>query len=229
MTRHILIDADPLAYRAVFAKTSTSIGAVIEKIDSLFDHILDTVKEKFGEDFVVKTYLTGSNNFRKELTEDYKANRTGEKPVYLNLARQYIFDNYPCEITEGQEADDAIAIEATKRYPKAIIVSIDKDFKQVPCLLYNPSRGEWETITEKEGLKSFYTQLLVGDTVDNIKGVFKVGPVKAKAILEGATTELEMWKRCLKAYEGDYDRAVMNGRLLWLRRHENQLWTPPEG
>jgi len=107
------------------------------------------------------------------------------------------------------------------------VVSIDKAFRQVPCLLYNPGRDTWEEIEEVEGLKFFYSQLLIGDSVDNIKGVWKVGPAKAAKLLDGATTELEMWTRCLEAYEGDRDRAIMNGRRLWLSRYENQLWTPP--
>jgi 5'-3' exonuclease len=93
--------------------------------------------------------------------------------------------------------------------------------------LFNPTKNEWTEVSEEEGMYFFYTQLLTGDKVDNIHGVHKVGPVKALKILEGATTEQEMWERCLEAYEGDYDRAVMNGRLLWLRRVEGQIWEPP--
>lgn len=229
MTRYVLIDADPLAYRAVFSKNGDTIGGVIEKLDELFSSISEKIEHRFGKDLIYKAYLTGSNNFRKELTEDYKANRTGQKPVLLNFAREYILDRYPCDLSDGQEADDAIAIEATKRHPKAIIVSIDKDFRQVPCLLYNPGRDTWEEVDEFQGLYFFYKQLLVGDSVDNIKGVAKIGDVKAGNLLAGATTEQELWERCLKAYEGDYDRAVLNGRLLWLRRYENQMWTPPNG
>lgn len=228
MTKHVLVDADPLSYRAVFSKDGDTIGGVIEKVDELFTRITDKVQERFGNDLIFKAYLTGSSNFRKEITNDYKSNRVGEKPVLLGFARDYILENYPCEVTEGEEADDAIAIEATKHYPNAVVVSIDKDFKQVPCLLFNPTKDTWDRIDYWNGLKFFYTQLLVGDSVDNIKGVWKVGPAKAAKILDGATTEIEMWKRCLEAYEGDYDRAVMNGRLLWLRRQKDQLWEPPD-
>jgi 5'-3' exonuclease len=229
MTKHVLIDADPLAYRAVFSASGDTIGGVIEKVDQLFTHIFDGVCEKFGNNLTYKAYLTGSGNFRKEIAKDYKANRVGEKPALLGFARDYIENTYDTVITEGEEADDAIAIAATKLYPNTIIVSIDKDFKQVPCLLFNPSKDEWSDIDDWSGTLSFYTQMLVGDTVDNIKGVWKVGPAKAKKILDGATTELELWQRCLEAYEGDYNRAVTNGRLLWLRREENQMWTPPVG
>lgn len=227
MTKIVLIDADPLAYRAVLSSEGDTLKGVCNKIDELFKHIFEEVQERYGNNFRYIAFLTGANNFRHEVAKDYKANRSKEKPVLLNFARNYILEEYNTVLTEGEEADDAIAILATHHFPDAVIVSIDKDFRQVPCVLYNPVRKEWTDISDEDGTYFFYTQLLTGDRVDNIQGVEKVGPAGAKKILNGATTEQEMWKRCLDAYEGDYDRAVMNGRLLWLRRYENQMWEPP--
>jgi DNA polymerase-1 len=227
VTKHILIDADPFAYRAALSKDNDTIGGVLEKIDELFKGSVEAVKERYGDDLTYKAFLTGPNNFRKELCESYKGNRKAEKPVLLSLAREYILDNYISELSDGEEADDAIAIQATKLYPNAVIVSIDKDFRQVPCKLYNPTRREWSDIEQWEGLLFFYQQLLMGDRADNIVGVWKVGEITSEKILRGVATEQEMWRRCLEAYEGDYDRAVMNGRLLWLRREEGQMWEPP--
>jgi 5'-3' exonuclease len=228
VTKLILIDADPLAYRAVFSREGDTLKGVCGKIDELFEGIFDSVSERYGKDYRYIAFLTGPNNFRHEIAKDYKAQRPKEKPVLLNFARNYIMEEFNTILTEGEEADDAIAILATKHFPDAVIVSIDKDFKQVPGLLYNPTKDEWTEISEEDGLLFFYTQLLTGDSVDNIKGVNKIGPKTADKILDGATTEQEMWKRCLEAYEGDYDRAVMNGRLLWLRREEGQMWEPPK-
>jgi len=224
----VLIDADPIAYRAVFSKDGDTIGGICKKIEELFSRSIESVQKRYEGEIQTTAFITGSNNFRKEVSQDYKAQRPKEKPVMLTFARDYILDNYDSVLTEGEEADDAIAILATLHYPNAVIVSLDKDFRQVPCVLYNPNRDSWEEVDEWSGLLFFYEQLLVGDTADNIKGVNKVGPVKAKKLLDGATTELELWNRCLEAYEGDYDRAVMNGKLLWLRRQENQVWQPPE-
>lgn len=227
MTHFVLIDADPLAYRAVFSKGDTLDG-VVDKIDELYQQIIESVVYEFGDDDLeYHSYLTGKNNFRYDICKDYKAQRPKEKPTFLDFARSHIMDKHGAILTDGEEADDAIAIMATKHYPDAIIVSIDKDFKQVPSLNYNPVKDVWDRVDHWNGLRFFYTQLLVGDRVDNIHGVFKIGPVKAEKILDGATTEKELWERCLEAYEGDIDRAVMNGRLLWLRRHEGQLWEPP--
>jgi 5'-3' exonuclease len=228
VTKVILIDADPIAYRAVYSSEGDTIKGVCDKVDDIFKHIFEAMQERYGNDFRYVSFLTGANNFRHEVAKDYKAQRPKEKPVLLNFARNYILEDYNTILTEGEEADDAIAILATSYFPEAVIVSIDKDFKQVPGLLYNPTKNEWTEVSEEEGRYFFYTQLLTGDRVDNIHGVNKVGPVTAAKILEGATTEQEMWKRCLEAYEGDYDRAVMNGRLLWLRREEGQMWEPPK-
>ena len=74
----------------------------------------------------------------------------------------------------------------------------------------------------------FYTQILTGDTADNIIGLYGIGPVKAKKILAGAETEQELFDRCVAQYDGDVDKVVQNARLLWLRRKEGQLWEPPE-
>lgn len=229
MKKKILIDADTIAYRAVFSQGCDNIGSICTKINELVAKTVDSVQERYGNNVEFTVYITGSNNFRKEISDTYKANRPKERPEFLGFARDYILEEFPSVLTEGEEADDAIAIAATAHYPNAVIVSIDKDFRQVPCTLYNPNRDEWEEVDEWSGLSFFYEQMLVGDTADNIKGVNKVGPVKAKKLLSPATTEQELWRIVLDAYEGDYDRAVMNGRLLWLRRQENQLWTPPVG
>lgn len=222
----VLIDADPLAYRAVHSKDNNGISSLCKKVDELFQEVFEGIREKTGNDFRYKAFLTGQGNFRYDVDKNYKAQRP-EKPLYLGLVREYIVNNYEAVVTEGEEADDAIAIEATQTPHQPIIVSIDKDFKQVPCLIYNPTRKEWHNPDEQSALRFFYTQVLTGDAVDNIKGVWKVGPKGADKLLEGATTEEEMWKRCLDAYEGDYDRAVMNGKLLWLRREKGQMWEPP--
>lgn len=228
MTRIVLIDADPLAYRAVYSKGGDTLSGVVEKINDLYQQITEDIIYEFGNDLKYQSFLTGKNNFRHDIAKDYKGQRPKEKPALINFARDYIAEEYDAIITDGEEADDAIAIAATKHYPNAIMVSIDKDFRQVPGILYNPVKKEFDRIDHWNGLRFFYQQLLTGDKVDNIHGLYKVGPVKAYKILEGATTELELWQRCLDAYEGDYERAVMNGRLLWLRREEKQIWEPPK-
>ena len=65
-----------------------------------------------------------------------------------------------------------------------VIVSLDKDLKQVPGLHYNFVKKEFDTVTPQQGLINFYTQFLVGDTSDNIRGCTGIGPVKARKAFE---------------------------------------------
>ena len=223
----LLIDGDTLAYRAAFSQEGQTVTGICEKLDELIYNIVEATNPyATKEDIMV--FLTGKGNFRHDLTETYKANRSGkEKPILLGLARQYLIDTYNASVSEGQEADDDIAIMATKLYPDCVIVSVDKDFKQVKGTLYNPQKGSWTKITEEAGLFNFYEQILSGDVADNIIGVYKIGPKTAQKMLAPCANEEEMFKVCVEAYKGDVEQVILNARLLWLRREENQIWMPP--
>jgi len=224
----ILIDADPICYRAVYSKTVTNPQELYDKIDEIFNQILEATNPYATEqDYVA--FLTGKGNFRYEVSDIYKANRPKDKPTLLEPSREYIIEKYNAVVSSGQEADDDIATAAHLLYPDVIVVSIDKDLRTVPCNLYNPNRDTWEIIDYNAAMMNFYTQLLVGDKVDNIIGVNKIGPVTAAKILDGSKGDYDMWCRCLEAYGGDAERATMNGRLLWLRRYEGEVWQPPKG
>jgi len=67
--------------------------------------------------------------------------------------------------------------------------------------------------------------IAVTKPVDSVVGIYKVGPVKAKKILEGLTDEKALWDKCVEAYD-NYDRCLSNARMLWLRRYEGQIWNP---
>ena len=173
------------------------------------------------------TYLTGKRNFRNDVavTEKYKGNRKKEKPVHIQLLRDYLVASWNGVVSDGNEADDEIAIAATSLGDESIIVSLDKDFDQVQGWHYNFVKKNKYYIKPEEGLLNFYMQFLVGDRIDNIIGVDGIGPVKARKLLEGKT-EQEMFDICVEKL-GSVERAVENGRLLFLQRHPNQLWSPP--
>jgi len=121
-----------------------------------------------------------------------------------------------------------VGVAATRFGPEAAVVcTIDKDMLQIPCWHFNFVKGTWTKVSEAEGSLFFYTQILTGDAADNIKGIYRVGPVKAAKILEGCSTEQELYDACVKAYDGDLDRVLENARLLWLRRYEGEMWMPP--
>lgn len=220
-----LIDSDILCYRVGFAtnedtpETALSTMAIFLEDLLLFD-LLDTDGHEL--------YLTGKDNYRKDIavTAPYKGNREKvEKPVHLPLLRDYLVTAWGATVSEGQEADDDIAIRATELGEDCIIVSLDKDFKQVPGWHYNFVKKEKTHVSAEDGLRFFYSQILTGDNADNIKGIFRVGPVKAAKMLEKAKTEQELYAVCVEAMGPE--RVLENARLLWLRRKPNEMWAPP--
>lgn len=227
----VLIDGDIIAYRAAFSTEQMGSSDTEKKIDDLIWFILDktTVFPELHEDYVV--YLTGKGNFRNEIAKShvYKGNRKSvQKPRHLQHARDYMHGKYEAIISQGEEADDLIAIEATRLGHDACVASIDKDMLQIPCWHFNIVKGTYEKVTPDGGMKFFYTQILTGDTADNIKGLFRVGPKKAEKILDGAVSEEELWDCVVKAYDGDEERVVENARLLWLRREVGEIWLHPK-
>jgi 5'-3' exonuclease len=68
--------------------------------------------------------------------------------------------------------------------------------------------------------------MLIGDTVDNIKGVYGIGKVKASKLLDHVYDEVDMFDVVRDIYQDD-ERLLLNGRLLWIRRERNQLWEFP--
>lgn len=232
VVKTLLIDGDILAYRAAFSVGDLGYPWEIEvKVDDLMDYIIgETLVFSSGDDYTA--YLTGRNNFRHDIavTAEYKGNRKStSKPAMLPDARRYLVDNYRGVVINGQEADDAIAIAATKSDPETTVVaSIDKDMLQIPCWHFNFVKGEWTFVEPAAGMKFFYKQILTGDAADNIKGLLRVGPVKADKLLEGITEEKDLYEAVVKAYDGNKERVLENARLLWLRREEGQMWQPPE-
>ena len=218
-----LVDGDILCYRIGFATQEESKDVAIRTMAS------------FMEDLVMfqlnvsewTTFLTGKTNFRNEyaVTAPYKGNRKGEKPIHHALLREYLEYSWNGQVSDNCEADDEIAITATELGDDSIIVSLDKDFDQVQGWHYNFVKRDKYYVTQEEGLLNFYMQFLTGDRIDNIIGVKGIGPVKARKLLEGKT-EREMFDICAEEL-GSVERAVENGRLLFLQRTHGQLWEIP--
>ena len=225
----VLVDGDIVAYRAAFSTQDLFPEDAVSKVDELMDYIL-TETLMFPDPNDYEVFLTGSGNFRYDIAKSfpYKGNRKStEKPIHLPVAREHLITNYKASVSEGEEADDLIAIAATKYGPETIVASVDKDMLQLPCKHFNFTKGEWHDVTEFEGTKFFYKQILTGDRADNSMGLYKVGPVKAEKIVKDCNTEEELWDAVIKAYDGNIDRVVENARLLWLRRKEGEVWEPP--
>ena len=219
------IDADSLCYAVGFSSNDAEEPIAISRLEQTMTELCMDLD---CEDY--KGFLTGKGNFRDKIavTVPYKGQRVSEKPVHLQALRDHLVNSWGFEVVNGIEADDAVGIAAyAVPEDKSIMVHIDKDLNQFRGWHYNYRKKEKYHVSEFEGLTAFYTQLLTGDRIDNIVGLKGIGPVKAKRILEECTNENELYQAVLKAYEGDQQRVLENGQLLWLQREANQVWQLP--
>ena len=222
-----LVDADVVAYRVAFGCNDDPEKAAIAKVSEFLEDLVFT----FANADDCEGYLTGKDNFRHEIakTVPYKANRVAEKPRHLGIIREYMIDAWAFSVQDNQEADDAIGIRAyTLGEEDYVICSIDKDLDNLRGKHYNFVKNEAYHVTEEQAIKNFYRQLLTGDRVDNIPGLSGIGPKKAEKILEDCVTEEELYSAVLKAYDGNLEYLTEQGQLLWIRRKDNEIWTPPK-
>ena len=98
----------------------------------------------------------------------------------------------------------------------------------IPGDHYNWRKGKYYTISEVEGKRNFWKQMLTGDAVDNILGLYGVGPKSAhvKAI-DGMDDANQMFEHVHSKYRerfGNYcDQFFMeNGELLWILKNNKQ-------
>ena len=244
----LLIDADVLAYQAANGEqrvtdwgdgvTSVAMGSLEEGVEDVL-RAAEALKERLAAHAYVLC-LTHPEQFRKKLLPTYKGNR-GEKPVLVDPIRNELADKHGGVRRIGLEGDDVMGIYAThpKLLPgKKIIVSIDKDMKQVPGMLYNPGKDELTEVTAEEGDYFHMLQVLTGDPTDNYKGCPGIGPVKATAILADNDDQwVTAWERIVAAYESkgltEAD-ALVQARVARILRHtdynfktkEPILWQP---
>jgi hypothetical protein len=221
-----LIDADVVAYRIAFGCQDEPEKVAIAKVSEFLEELVFTYTDVDD----CEGYLTGKQNYRFDIakTAPYKGTRVSEKPKHLGIIRQYMIDAWAFSVQEYQEADDAIGIRAYSLGEEDyVICSIDKDLDNIRGKHYNFVKNEHYTITEEVAIKNFYRQVLTGDRVDNVPGLAGVGPKKADKILKDCSTEEDLYKAVLEAYDGNVELMTEMAQLLWIRRKEGELWQPP--
>ena len=222
-----LIDGDILVYRIGFSVNDPEAEKfAIARMGNFVEKLLnvDDIDSYTG-------FITGKSNYRQDIAteNDYKGNRKDAKrPVHYKALREYLINKWCFELIDGQEADDAIGIAAyALPENQSCIMSIDKDLDMIRGWHYNFVKQDLYHVKEEEAIKNFYMQILTGDRVDNIPGLRGIGPKKAEKILKDCVGEQQLFETVLEKYEGDIDKLTERGRLLWIRRQENQLWKPP--
>ena len=192
----LLVDGSSYLYRAFHAlpdlrnAAGEPTGAIYGVLNMLRKLLAD-----YRADYLACVFDAKGKTFRDELYAQYKANRA-PMPDDLGMQIEPLFEairalGWPLLQIEGVEADDVIgtlAREAERHEMRCVISTGDKDLAQLVSdrvTLVNTMTNERldpDGVKAKFGVppERFLDYLtLVGDSVDNVPGVDKVGPKTA--------------------------------------------------
>jgi len=235
----LLIDADFTVYKCcAAAESEIDFGDDVIVVTSTFKDAYSCVKRelnkissKFGDFDEMILFFSDSKNFRKDIQKDYKGHRNRKKPCGYRRVINKLSEEYSVIKMPTLEADDAMGIYATQ-YPGNIIVSPDKDMKQIPGKLYN--FDESFTVIKSEGAKWHLVQSMAGDNTDGYAGVPGIGVKRAVALFEEKGYS---WKTVVEAFKEkglSEEVALTNARLARIlttedydhEKREPILWNP---
>ena len=201
--RIFLIDGSSQMYRAYHAMRGSGLtgpGGRSTHAVYIFVTMLRKLIQDHHPQYIAASFDLAGPTFRSDMATDYKANRS---PMPPDLAEQIPWVHEACEamgvpiLTYPRfEADDVIgtlAARAVEQGFEVAIVTGDKDFFQLVhdgIKVYNPrDDGTWYDapgVKEKFGVapeQVVDVLALMGDSIDNIKGVPGIGEKGARDLI----------------------------------------------
>jgi len=192
----LLVDGSSYLYRAFHAMPDlrNAEGAPTGAIYGMIN-MLRRLRQDYSAAYIACVFDAKGKTFRDDLYPEYKANRAS-MPEDLVLQIEPIHEvvralGWPILMIEGIEADDVIgtlSVQATQAGLSTVISTGDKDLAQLVndnvTLINTMSNEKLDRAgviakfgVPPERIVDYLT--LVGDTVDNVPGVEKVGPKTA--------------------------------------------------
>ncbi|MFA9200143.1 MAG: DNA polymerase I [Cypionkella sp.] len=206
-----LVDGSAYIFRAYHRlppltnPAGTPVGAVYGYTTMLWK-LAEDLDKADGPTHLAVILDKGATSFRNALYDQYKANRppppddlVPQFPLIRDATRAF---SLPCIEEDDLEADDLIASyarEATRRGWDVTIVSSDKDLMQLVgkcsegggCIdmldTMKNQRIDIPEVIEKFGVPPELVGdvlALMGDSVDNIPGIFGIGPKTASKLIQ---------------------------------------------
>jgi DNA polymerase I len=229
----LLVDGSSYLYRAFHAMpdlravagdpTSPATGAIRGIVN-----MMQALRKEQPADYAVCVFDAKGPTFRDEWYPAYKATRS-PMPDDLRSQIEPVHEvcrlmGWPVLVVPGVEADDVIgtlAVMAAEQGIEVIVSSGDKDLSQLVnehitiIDTMNGKRRDVAGVTAEFGVPPALMvdyQTLVGDTVDNVPGVAKVGPkTAAKWLMEYGSLDALMEKSHeIKGVAGDNLRAAVD-------------------
>ncbi|MBA2547080.1 MAG: DNA polymerase I, partial [Burkholderiaceae bacterium] len=224
----MLVDGSSYLYRAYHALPDlrTSGGEPTGALRG-FISMLHVLRQQVQADYLACVFDAKGKTFRDDLYSEYKANRTampddlGRQIEPIHAAVRAL--GWPIVQIEGIEADDVIATlarRASAQQFRTVVSTSDKDLAQLvdaQVTLVNTMSNETLDIAgvnrkfgvPPERIVDYLT--LVGDSVDNVPGVDKVGPKTAAKWLHeyGSLDRLIEHASAVKGAVGDNLRKAL--------------------
>jgi len=238
-----LLDGDLICWRASASCEPTKAKPYLEPPEISIYRLHDMIERicLATNSSEIECYIGGSDNFRYKIYPEYKANRTKEKPHYLEACREMLVTQYKATVVNGYETDDALGIAQTKYDGNSRICSLDKDLLQIPGLHFNWVTGISRLVSPLDGLRAYYKQLILGDRTDNIPGydgkLRSECPkfiTKLQEPIDEMTEEIDMYNHVCDVYSEQVSWADdwktpmhRNAQLLYILKNEEEYWHPP--
>ncbi|HTJ62131.1 MAG TPA: 5'-3' exonuclease H3TH domain-containing protein [Candidatus Saccharimonadales bacterium] len=181
------------------------LPAVVEMVPKILSAAERAIREcavTAAQTPYVVVCLDSTENFRKQLYPEYKANRAGSAAAWTNRLTAHCAEvGLFTARSYGFEADDVIATlvgRAARAGHQSAVLSSDNDLLQLASLYCDVfqfgrkgedryARRKMAYAVEKFGvggvLEIPWYKALVGDTTDNVPGMPGIGPVKARKLL----------------------------------------------
>ncbi|MDD4943408.1 MAG: 5'-3' exonuclease H3TH domain-containing protein, partial [Rhodoferax sp.] len=232
----LLVDGSSYLYRAFFAGGGdmqvTLADGTVQKTGAIriIINMLQSLRKDYPAAYAACVFDAKGPTFRDDLYPQYKANRS-PMPDDLRSQIEPIHEvvrllGWPVLAVPGVEADDVIgtlAATAAAQGLNVVVSSGDKDLAQLVTEritiidTMNGKRRDVAGVTAEFGVPPHLMrdyQTLVGDTVDNVPGVPKVGPKTAAKWLNeyGSLDAIVAQADQIKGAVGEH----LRGALGWL-------------
>lgn len=189
----ILVDGSSYLFRAFHAlpPLTNSKGEATGAMHGVLN-MLDKLRKDYEPEHMAVVFDAAGKTFREDLYPAYKANRPSMPDELRNQIQPLLAiikaQGYPLLIVEGVEADDVIGSLA-KAYAGSVIISTsDKDMAQLVDERVHLINTMSNSYLDPAGVLAKFGVVparirdylaLIGDAVDNVPGVDKVGPKTA--------------------------------------------------
>lgn len=245
--RYLLADGDGLAY---YCAGSTNTDPARAK-QNLLDKLRAAKRQCGADKVIVLCTSSGSDKggrYAVARVKPYQGQRTSaRRPANWEVLRAFLEAGHPdftVQFFDQAEADDGFSFLSRKLgHERVVILTQDKDMRMVPGyhMVWDDHRmfklrpGTFSATFNDNlyGDKWFWTQLLTGDTADNIPGLpwmmvngkqKRVGAVAAASILADCANNAAAGTAVLQAYRSYYGigaelQMMEQASLLWMRNH----------